>query len=174
MSDHLQIHHYLIALGSNMGDRLKLISEALSRLEGRGDQVLARAGVYETAPVGAADQMFLNSAAIIGSNLSPAQFLTCLQETEHALGRIRREKWGNRVIDLDVMLWRDPGDDLSAPTRIIKYPNLEIPHPLMLGRDFMLIPACDIAANWVHPYSGLTLEAEAKLRRYRLPAPIHR
>ncbi len=168
MSDQKLMHHYLVALGSNLGNRQQTFRDALARIEAHGESVLARAGIYETAPVGAvADQAFLNSAVLISSALSPSDFLLLLQDTEHSLGRVRREKWGNRVIDLDIMLWRDPLDDMAKPTRIIKYPDLEIPHPLMLGRDFMLIPAVDIAPNWVHPFSGLTLQGEAELRRYR-------
>ncbi len=167
-----KIHHFLIALGSNLGDRLAYLEGALSEIRRAGNSVVRHASIYETLPIGPSDHLFLNSAALVESSASPLEFLRILQSIETKLGRIRREKWGNRVIDLDIMLWRDPEDDITSPTRIVKYPVLEIPHPLMLGRDFMVVPAIEVAPDWVHPYSGLTLKEEGNLRRHSIKTRV--
>jgi len=126
--------------------------------------VLITAPLFISEPIGAADQTFLNSAIMIASDLSPDVVLTKLLTIEQELGRIRQERWGNRSIDLDLLLWqrRDPGqqDHLSWSSACWNSPQLQIPHPEMLKRDFVMIPAVFIAPEWLHPHSARTLAAE--------------
>ncbi len=84
----------------------------------------------------------MNGCAILETSLTPEDLLQILLGIEQKFGRIRREKWGPRTLDLDLLLY----DDLILDT-----PNLTIPHPLMLDRAFVLVPLADIGATWVHP-----------------------
>ena len=157
---------YLVALGSNLGDRWELLADAAHRIETTLGPVLAHAQVYETEPVGAADQLFLNSALVCASLLAPEAALAQLLAIEAVMGRVRREKWGNRPIDLDLLLWRRAADAVQVASRTYVSPSLTLPHPRLLERDFVLIPAVDVAADWVHPATGRTLAAELTQRAY--------
>lgn len=157
-------HRYLIALGANLGDREAMLARAVALIGERVGPVAARAKVYETAPVGAADQTFLNSALVCESALGPDETLAALLAIETEMGRVRREKWGNRTIDLDVLMWEpEPG-----ASRAWSSPTLTIPHPHLLDRDFALVPACDVAGDWRHPTTGRTLADERAARGYDL------
>jgi len=145
----------LLALGANLGDRRHYLKLALEQLSQRCGQVIACAPFYETAPIGAADQMFLNSAAIVETSLSPLLMLRTILEIEASLGRNRSQHWGNRTIDIDIVLWRDQqGQNIE-----ISEPSLQIPHPACLERSFVLQPAADIAGDWLHPDTGQTIAA---------------
>ncbi len=154
------MNEYLIAIGSNLGDRLGTIEEAVTRIEARCGKVAARSSLYETAPIGAADRVFINGALILRSSSSPESLLRHLLEIEIALGRTREVHWGNRTIDLDILLGRDPG----GTALVMASSTLSLPHPRMLERDFVLFPACDIAGQWLHPQSGITLAQELARR----------
>lgn len=159
-------HEYLIALGSNLGDRAAHLARARGEIARRLGPVLDISKTYETEPLGAADQLFFNAAVVARSNLAPQDALAILLAIEADLGRVRRERWGNRVIDLDLLLWRAANDAASTPTRPFAGPGLAIPHPAMLDRSFVLVPACDVAGAWIHPGTGRSLEAELELRGY--------
>jgi 2-amino-4-hydroxy-6-hydroxymethyldihydropteridine diphosphokinase len=148
---------YLIATGSNLGDRRGTIERAEAALALAAGHVRARATLVETAPEGGvADLPFLNGALILRTSLEPEALMDCLLAVEAGLGRVRTERWSNRTIDLDVLLWRDAGS-ASGETRVFSSPRLEVPHPRLAERLFVLRPAAEIAGDWMHPGARRTL-----------------
>jgi 2-amino-4-hydroxy-6-hydroxymethyldihydropteridine diphosphokinase len=134
-----------IALGANLGDRRANIERAIEMLRATpGVRVMKVSSFLENPAVGgpADSPPFLNAVAEIETSLPPRELLTKLLAIEHQLGRQRREKWGPRIIDLDVLLYGDA---------IIEEPDLRIPHPLMHERRFVLHPLQEIAPDTVHP-----------------------
>ena len=119
--------------------------------------VLARSPVIATEPLGPARRRFANAAAIIESDYDPEALLAGLQHAERSFGRRRWRKWGDRVLDLDIVLWSG-GAWASA--------NLRIPHPEFRRRSFVLGPARAIAPSWRDPGSGRTVaQLHARLTR---------
>lgn len=151
-----------IALGSNLpsqyGDPEDNVREAVRRL-GELGTVLRVAGLRQTEPVGYLDQpRFVNSAAVLETALEPLELLRALMRIEHAMGRDRAvaPPKGPRVIDLDLLLYGEV---------VLGEPELTLPHPAMHEREFVLEPLAEIAPEWVHPGSGLTVqELLAKLQ----------
>ena len=141
-----------LSIGSNIGDRLDHLVEAVRALEARDDvRVLAVSSVYETAPVGYTDQAdFLNIAIGVETTLDAYALLALCQEIEQGLGRVRKIRWGPRTVDLDILLYNNDA---------ILVENLVIPHPRMHERAFVLVPLLEIAPAVVHPTTG-TLYAE--------------
>ena len=138
----------LLALGANIGDRLANLRAAV---DGLADilQVEAVSPVYETAPMYDTDQgAYLNMAATGRTDLEPRPLLDALKALERRIGRVRSRRYGPRSIDLDIVFYAD---------RTLSEPGLEIPHPRVAERAFVLAPAADIAREWRHPESGLTL-----------------
>jgi 2-amino-4-hydroxy-6-hydroxymethyldihydropteridine diphosphokinase len=144
----------LVAFGANLGDRLAYIESALRHIGSQCGPVIALSSLYETAPIGNADQTFLNGALICQSLLEPTDLMQRLLAIETELGRQRTTKWGNRTIDLDVILWQTPeGECYETST-----PLLTIPHPEAAKRDFVMRPCLDIAAHWRYPKTKLTIQ----------------
>jgi 2-amino-4-hydroxy-6-hydroxymethyldihydropteridine diphosphokinase len=141
----------LLAIGANLGDRSATLEQALARIAAIPQtQLLARSCWHETAPVGGpvGQASFLNGAILLESQLSPQELLSHLQKIEISLGRERHERWDARTIDIDILLFGDA---------LIDTPNLQIPHPRMSFRQFVLEPAVEIAGDMIHPTSGHTL-----------------
>lgn len=136
---------FLIALGSNLGDRVAMIEAAAAAIAAQVGSILARAPLYETPPALAATQDFVNSALICQTGQNPEQLMTTLLAIEAGLGRVRAERWGDRVIDLDLLLWRRAADAFTSPHN---GPLAILPHPRMLERDFVLVPAAAVAPDW--------------------------
>lgn len=135
---------YWIGFGSNLGDREKNIKDALRKL-GQHPQIsiTAISPIYSSEPVGPKDQPdFLNGVVGIKSNLTPTELLTLLNNLEKESGRIKTRHWGERTLDLDILLHNG---------QILKTESLTIPHPHMLERAFVLIPLNDIASNIIIP-----------------------
>lgn len=142
-------HRVAIALGSNLGDSLSILKAALQVLaETPGIQVEAQSPVYQTVAVGPPQPDYLNLCALLSTSLIPQSLITQLLETEAQFGRVRRERWGPRLLDIDLLLF----DDL-----ILSQPGLDIPHPRMAQRAFVLVPLNDIAPSWVEPVSQQTI-----------------
>lgn len=139
-----------VGLGSNVGDRDAMLRAALDELARMPATVLGKVSAfYETEPVGVADQpWFLNAVAQLDTELTPGQVMWNLQRIERALGRVRHERWGPRTIDLDLLL---------ADALVVDEPGLQLPHPELLNRAFVLVPLVEIDPLLVHPVSGETL-----------------
>ncbi|MBC6435238.1 2-amino-4-hydroxy-6-hydroxymethyldihydropteridine diphosphokinase [Nostoc sp. HG1] len=132
-----------IALGSNLGDSLATLKSAIETLKNTPEiAVKSHSSWYQTAPVGPPQPDYINACAILEVALEPEQLLASLLEIETKFNRIRREKWGPRTLDLDLLLY----DDL-----ILETPTLTLPHPRMTERAFVLVPLAEIAPDWVHP-----------------------
>jgi len=135
-----------IGLGSNLGDRQALLRAALSALRDAGVVILRTSRFVETLPVGKTDQPnFLNASAALDTELPPRDLLALLQRIETSLGRVRGERWGPRRLDLDLLLYED---------QVIREAGLEVPHPRMHERRFVLEPLADIAPDAWHPALG--------------------
>lgn len=138
-----------IALGSNLGDSWQILQDALTALDAHPNiQITHRSSIYRTAPVGPPQPDYLNCCALLRTSLSPTDLLHLLLQTEAQFGRVRRERWGPRLLDLDLIFF----DQL-----VLTAPTLQIPHPRMRERAFVLVPLADIAAHWVDPISGKTV-----------------
>jgi 2-amino-4-hydroxy-6-hydroxymethyldihydropteridine diphosphokinase len=146
------ISNVYISIGSNMGDRAFNIDSAISQIQNIKDtRVISVSSYYETAPVGYLEQDdFINAAARLSTGLSPHELLGMLQSIETNLGRKRTLRWGPRIIDIDILLWED---------LCMKQPDLEIPHPRMNARAFVLIPLHDVLPHDSAEYH----EAEAQM-----------
>ncbi|NQT27707.1 2-amino-4-hydroxy-6-hydroxymethyldihydropteridine diphosphokinase [candidate division KSB1 bacterium] len=140
-----------LGLGSNLGDRQKMIEAAEFHLNQEdGIRVVNRSSLYESDPWGKTDQpVFLNRAIEIDTQLDPKKLLQIIQQIENNLGRQRQEHWGPRTIDIDILLF-------SLQT--IDLPDLQIPHPEISGRRFVLEPLAEIALKQIVPGFQQTVE----------------
>lgn len=133
-----------IGLGSNLGapeDNLRAALERLAQVE--GVERIDVSPFYRTAPFGIADQPeFVNAVARLSTTLEPRALLDTLLGIEKEMGRVRKQKWGPRLIDLDILLFGG---------RVIEEPGLTVPHPGIAERGFVLAPLADLAADLPHP-----------------------
>ncbi len=128
----------LIGLGSNMGDKAANIAHAIALLTEKGDiRLIAESRLYRTAPWGVKDQdWFVNACIAVATDLAPRDLLARCLSVENDMKRVRKERWGPRVIDVDVLTCRDATMD---------DPDLTLPHPRITERAFVLVPLMDIA-----------------------------
>lgn len=134
-----------LALGSNVGDRARHLAAALGALSALGDGLRA-SSVYETEPVGYAEQRrFLNLVASVEVALKPHEVLARTREIEAAAGRIRSFRGAPRTLDIDILLLGE---------RVMKTPELEVPHPRMADRAFVLVPLLELAPGLREPGTG--------------------
>jgi len=158
------MNSYLIALGSNMrhhrfGSPERVLAAALAELDKRGIKVMHTARPIRSAPLGPSLRRYANSAALVKCKLDPNELLAEIKAIERAFGRRSGgQRWGSRVLDLDIVLWR--GGAWSAP-------GLTVPHMAFRERRFVLGPAAEIAGDWRDPLTGLTLR-QLNRRRIRL------
>lgn len=138
-----------LGLGSNVGDRLELLQQAVDRMDDDPrTRVDAVSSVYETEPVGGPEQgPYLNIALRIATTRSPKSLLELCHDVEASLGRVRRERWGPRTVDVDILLYDH---------RVVRRRNLEIPHPRLADRAFALVPLMEVAPGTSLP-DGTTL-----------------
>ena len=137
-----------IGLGANLGDRMEALRSAVEQLAREpGFLLRGTSRVYETEPIGPPQPRYLNAVVKIGTLLSPRTTLRRLLEIEELLGRVRREHWGSREIDLDLLLYGD---------RIVADGALRIPHPRLQERAFALVPLAELAADAYHPQMART------------------
>ena len=142
----------LLGLGGNLGDPAATIAAALTRLDRGGVRILRRSGFYRTAPWGVADQPdFVNLCAVAETALPPQALLALIHGIEADLGRERRERWGPRVIDIDILIYGDAAVD---------EPGLTMPHPRLTERAFVLVPLAEIAGGVA--IAGKTVRAWAE------------
>lgn len=145
--DHKKVY---LLLGSNLGDRMQLINAATGKIREQIGDIFSRSSMYETAAWGKEDQpSFLNVALGISTSLSPLEVLEKALDIEEELGRVRHGKWGSRLIDIDVILYGD---------LIVSIPDvLQIPHPQMQHRRFVIEPLAEIAPDYLHPVLKKTI-----------------
>ena len=155
-----------VGMGSNLGDRDAHLAAGLAALRGtEGIEVVAVSALYETDPVGPPPQgPYLNGAIELATTLTPDALLERLLEIEVSQGRTRGpDRNAPRTLDLDLLLYGD---------RKLAGPHLEVPHPRLADRPFVLEPLCDLAPDLIHPTLGETIEALA--RGVRDPAAVRR
>jgi 2-amino-4-hydroxy-6-hydroxymethyldihydropteridine diphosphokinase len=139
---------YLL-IGGNVGDRQQNLQQAVTAINNSCGRVLQQSAVYETAAWGNTDQQaFLNQALLIHTDLSPHQLLDHALEAEALLGRVRKERYGPRVIDIDILFFNND---------IIRETALTIPHPEVQNRRFALTPLAEIAPELLHPLLHKTI-----------------
>ncbi|MCL5020458.1 MAG: 2-amino-4-hydroxy-6-hydroxymethyldihydropteridine diphosphokinase [Bacteroidetes bacterium] len=133
-----------LSLGSNLGDRLGYLNRSIDLISGlKGVTIRGTSAVYETEPVGVIDQPpFLNLALGVMTASEPAEFLAALKEIERKIGRVHRDRWREREIDIDIIFYAD---------RSLTSDDLTIPHGRAHLRRFVLQPLSDIAPNFEHP-----------------------
>jgi len=158
-------HTAYIGIGSNLESPAENCLKAVERLSAHPDLTLVgRSSLYQSEPFGITDQdWFVNSVIQITTSLSPEELLRVCLSIEHAMGRTRTKKWGPRIIDLDILFY----DDL-----ILKREGLDIPHPGIAERSFVLAPMNEIAPDFVHP--GLKKNIEALLEEIPNPQQVNR
>jgi 2-amino-4-hydroxy-6-hydroxymethyldihydropteridine diphosphokinase len=138
-----------IALGSNLGDRAENLRQAREQITAPDLRVLRASSIYETAPRDVTDQpWFLNQVIECETELFPRQLLERLQKIERAIGRKRRIAKGPREIDLDILLFGDA---------VMKAPELEVPHPRLPERRFVLEPLAELVPEKRHPGTRRTM-----------------
>ena len=147
----MKTYRVFLGLGSNVGDRQRYLNVATSEIEKTRDtKVIWTSSVYETDPIGKTDQpKFLNAAMEIETGLVPDELFDEVKAIEVRMGRSGGERWGPREIDIDILVY----DGLAFDG-----PRLKVPHPDLEKRKFVLVPLCEIAADLVHPVSGMTME----------------
>ena len=140
-----------IGIGSNLGTSEKNCIEAIEKIYRTKDiKIISRSSFYQTEPIGEVQQdWFVNSAIKIKTNLSPTHLLSALLNIESVMGRTREEKWGPRLIDLDLLFYGN---------LILGKKDLTLPHPEIQKRKFVLIPMSEIAENLVHPTLKKTIK----------------
>jgi 2-amino-4-hydroxy-6-hydroxymethyldihydropteridine diphosphokinase len=137
-----------LGLGSNVGDREANLREALERLEAAETRVVRRSSLYETQPLDLRDQpWFLNAVVEVETDLFPLQLLANIRNVEREMGRRRVTPKGPRNIDIDILFY---GRSLIATA------DLQVPHPRIAQRRFVLEPFSEIAPEFRHPVSGKT------------------
>ncbi len=143
------MHIATVGVGSNLGDRERTMREAILWLGAQaGNRLRACSSLYETEPFGKTDQgWFLNCVVQIETPEGLKAFFSFLQQAEALAGRVRRERWGPRSLDLDLLFF----DDL-----VFSDPELTVPHPGVAFRRFVLEPLCEVAPGLVHPSTGET------------------
>lgn len=144
------MHSTYLLLGSNLGDSRNYIAIALSEIEAKLGVIVKKSSLYQTASWGKHDQPdFLNQVIELKTKLNPQDLLSGILSVEAFIGRKRLEKWGSRIIDIDILLYED---------MIIEKTDLSIPHPYLAFRRFCLMPLCEIAPEFIHPCLGKNIQ----------------
>jgi 2-amino-4-hydroxy-6-hydroxymethyldihydropteridine diphosphokinase len=143
------LKNIFLSLGSNIGEREAQLREAIRGLEDAGVQVVCKSSIYETEPQDVRDQpWFLNLVIEVETGLSPTQLLAQIREIEESMGRKRNVPKGPRNIDIDILLYGD---------RVEETEDLQVPHPRLAQRRFVLEPLVELAPDLRHPQSNRTM-----------------
>lgn len=137
------LHKIYLLLGGNEGDRVQCLAQGLAAIETRAGRITKMSRLYETAAWGLEDQPdFLNRALEVESSLSPEELLRAVNAIEQDMGRQRTVPWGQRTLDIDILFYDDA---------VIDHAHLQVPHPQMQRRRFVLAPLAEIAGDKLHP-----------------------
>ncbi|MEO0096429.1 MAG: 2-amino-4-hydroxy-6-hydroxymethyldihydropteridine diphosphokinase [candidate division WOR-3 bacterium] len=140
---------YLL-LGTNLGKLKENLMNAVDELSKNGIKILKKSKIYKTKPWGKKDQPdFLNMAVEAETDFTPEELLQKIKEIEKKLKREKTEKWGPRIIDIDIIFYGN---------RIVNEPDLKIPHPYFFERNFAIIPMADIAPNFIPPAQNKSIK----------------
>ena len=140
----------LMSLGSNTGNRLNMLTKALSELEGNGFCIIDKSKIWETLPWGMTDHpRYLNMCIKAETDICPEEIIITAKNIEKKLGRSKSTKWGPREIDIDI---------IAIGELVIETPDLSVPHRHMHERAFVLIPLKEVDPMFRHPVTGKTLE----------------
>ena len=154
----------ILLIGGNLGNRIENLQQAVLQIDKLAGKVEKRSALYETAAWGQVQQPdYLNQALQISTELSALELLHTVLEIERQLGRVRQQKWGVRVIDIDIIFYNDA---------VIDLPELKVPHPQMAFRRFVLVPLQEIIPEWVHPV--LQQNVGALLTTCQDTLPVHK
>ncbi|MEN0045433.1 MAG: 2-amino-4-hydroxy-6-hydroxymethyldihydropteridine diphosphokinase [Bacteroidota bacterium] len=141
---------YLL-IGGNLGDRQKNLEIARTAIQAEIGKIVQASSIYETAAWGVTDQPdFLNQALEVHTNLLPFEILDKIQQIEQQMGRVKLQKWGTRIMDIDILFYG---------SEIIQTQRLTIPHLGIPNRNFVLVPMQEIAAELKHPLLKKTIES---------------
>lgn len=158
------MNQVLIGLGSNLYQPIEQVKEAINVIKRHPKiKLVTQSSLYSSSPQGPQDQEdFINAVVWIETPMAPPELLLATQAIENQFGRVKTRHWGERVIDLDILFFNQ--DTFQA-----QQPDLTIPHPYALERDFVLIPTLEIAADWLlpdgsklHGYQSLCLNHNLK------------
>ena len=143
------MNNVYLLIGGNMGNRQQNLEQAIAALNNRTGTVVQQSAVYETAAWGKTDQQaFLNQALLLQTVLPADRLMEALLVIEKSMGRVRMEKNGPRIIDIDILFFNDA---------MIHQPSLTIPHPEIQNRRFALEPMADLAPDLIHPVLHATI-----------------
>jgi 2-amino-4-hydroxy-6-hydroxymethyldihydropteridine diphosphokinase len=145
--------HCAIALGSNLGDRSQILDQALDKLDHHAQIKVVKVSHWYCSKAITIDPSisqpdYLNGCAILATSLNPFDLLAVMLKIESQLGRVRRNRWDARTLDLDLLLYDQ---------QVISNLDLIIPHPRMIDRAFVMIPLAEIAPNWMHPIANCSI-----------------
>lgn len=145
-----QKNRVYIGMGSNMGNRLSLLKQAIEAIVQEIGPLVNQSSIYQTEPWGnSALEWFYNGVIELHTRHTARQVLERLQSIEESMGRVRQAVYGPRPIDLDLLFCGD---------LIINEPDLIVPHPQIINRNFVLVPLMEIAGEFIHPVTGFTIE----------------
>lgn len=140
-----------LLLGSNLGDKIGQLTEARQQISRLIGPIVTASSIYKTAAWGEENQDdFLNQVVWVDTESQPYEVLNITQHIEKQAGRIRKERWGARTLDIDILLWDD---------KVVANPDLKIPHPGIPNRRFTLVPLAEIAPLLVHPILQKTIKS---------------
>lgn len=145
-----KFHRVYLSTGSNQGESISNLSKAIHLIEKEIGRVVRTSSIYRTAAWGKTDQPdFVNQCLLVHSVFSPIMILKKLNHIEKQIGRVRIEKWGPRIIDIDILFYDQ---------KVFQTESLQIPHPEIHNRMFVLKPLNEIAANFKHPLINKTIK----------------
>ncbi len=138
----------VLLLGSNQGNAMEFLFEAARRIGQSIGNITAESATYQTAPWGKTDQPdFLNRLVVVETDKKPTEIMQSILQIEADMGRTRAERWGPRIIDIDL---------LYAGSQVIDNPGLRVPHPEISKRRFALVPLSELIPDFIHPELGLS------------------